>query len=241
MTKTYFIIDDTTTAAATCDFLPLTATTEAEALKQAWAVWDRLTAHDQRKRDSFAVCYGELDDDGIPTDKGWDVVADFTDAAYKLVSAAIADGSLENTLTEAWESSLRHPSCEYRVMLDIEDGDLWVREALAGDNAVTFRERDGKEVCLHTFCFRFFDILDDWAFLDGADEANRFVREVIGEDAYKALEAKATDEDMEPYRLAAEDDNIRDRLTDAAIAEYSAEYQREAVDEAMDAIESQYN
>lgn len=75
----------------------------------------------------------------------------------------------------------------------------------------------------------------------GADEANQYVRKVIGEDAYKVLEAKAADEDMEPYRLATEDDSIRDRLVDAAIDEYSTEYQREVIEGAMDAIESQYN
>lgn len=237
----YFILDDTTTLHGLCDFIPLTATTEADAIREASRRWDALSKHDQRKRDSFAVCYGDLDDDGIPADEGWDVVADFTDAAYKLVSAAIADGSLESVLVEAWESSLRNPSCEYRVMLDLEDGSLWSREAIAGDSAITFRERDGKKVCLHTFCDQNFDILDDWSFINGEDEANPFVREVIGEEAYKALEAKAADEDMEPYRLAARDDSIRDRLVDAAIAEYSAEYQREAIEEAMDAIASEYD
>lgn len=231
MTK-YFILDDATTLHGLCDFIPLTATTEADAIREASRRWDALSKHDQRKRDAFAVCYGELDDDGIPAD---------TDAAYKLVSAAIADGSLESVLSEAWESSLRHPACEYHVMLDLEDGNLWVREAVAGDSAVTFRERDGKEVCLHTFCDQGFSILDDWAFLNGEDEANQFVREVIGEEAYKALEAKAADEDMEPYRLAAEDDSIRDRLVDAAIAEYSAEYQRETIEEAMDEIEREHD
>lgn len=212
MTKTYFIADNNGTIYAH----DINTAAKAES-----TLADILTAHPEYE--------------GL----GLEVLTDGDDS--ELVSAAIADGSLEATLIEAWEASLRHPSCEYRVMLDLEDGDLWVREALAGDNAITFRERDGKEVCLHTFCFQGFDILDDWAFLDGADEANQYVREVIGKDAYKTLEAKAADENMEPYRLATEDDSIRDRLVDAAIDEYSTECQREVIEGAMDAIESQYN
>lgn len=212
MIKTYFIADDNGT---------IYAHDIDTAAKAESTLADILTAHPEYE--------------GL----GLEVLTDGDDS--KLVSAAIADGSLEAPLIEAWKASLRNPSCEYRVMLDLEDGDLWVREALAGDNAVTFRARDGKEVCLHTFCFQGFDILDDWAFLDGADEANQYVRKVIGEDAYKVLEAKAADEDMEPYRLATEDDSIRDRLVDAAIDEYSTEYQREVIEGAMDAIESQYN
>lgn len=241
--NTYFILDDQTTARAICDFDALTATTEAEAIREASHRWDALSKHDQRKHDAFCVCYGELNEDGAPEGDNWDVIVDILalDKERELVSTAIADGSLESVLAEAWEYSLRHPSCEYRVMLDLEDGSLWTREMVAGSNAVTFRERDGIEVCLHTFCDQNFSILDDWAFLNGADEANQFVRNIIGEEAYTALEAKAADEDMEPYRLAAEDDSIRDRLVDAAIAEYSAEYQREAITEAMDAIEEKYN
>lgn len=78
--KNFFIIDDTTTAAATCEFLPLTVSNEAEALKQAWAAWDRLTAHDQRKQDSFCLCYGVLNEDGIP-EGDYDEVIDIVKAA----------------------------------------------------------------------------------------------------------------------------------------------------------------
>lgn len=86
MTK-YFILDDATPLHGLCDFIPLTATTEAGAIREASRRWDALSRHDQRKRDSFAVCYGDLDKYGIPADEGWDVVADLTKAIPNFTAA----------------------------------------------------------------------------------------------------------------------------------------------------------
>lgn len=124
--KTYFIIDDTTTAAATCDFLPLTAAAEAEALKQAWAAWNRLTAHDQRKRDSFALCYGSLDEDGIP-DGDYDEIIDIVKAAPVYAAfdedAAAIRADLETEMANGYRQAM-----DADLELRLDDLRKWYKE-----------------------------------------------------------------------------------------------------------------
>ena len=74
--KRYFIVDDLTTRRSICDFDALTATTEADAIREGKKVWEHLSKADQADRDAFCICYGEMDEDGIPSDEGWDIVYD---------------------------------------------------------------------------------------------------------------------------------------------------------------------
>ena len=80
MTNTYFILDDQTTARAICDFDALTATTEAEAIREASRRWDHLSKADKAKHDSFCVCFGELNEDDAPEGDNWNVIADLAKA-----------------------------------------------------------------------------------------------------------------------------------------------------------------
>ncbi len=98
----YFIEDDCTTSSAICDTIILTATTEAEALREAWARWNRLSTHDQRKRDSFCLCC-EYDGDV-------DYVIDIVEAApvYAAFDRDVADirNELEDEMAFGYRQSM---------------------------------------------------------------------------------------------------------------------------------------
>ena len=74
--KKYFIVDDLTTHRSICDFDALTATTEADAIREGKKVWEHLSKTDKAARDAFYIGYGKLGEDGIPSDEGWDIVYD---------------------------------------------------------------------------------------------------------------------------------------------------------------------
>lgn len=77
MTK-YFISDDLTTRRAICDFIALDADADTAAIREAADIWNGLTKSDKADRDTFSVCYGELNEDGAP-EGDYDEIADLTD------------------------------------------------------------------------------------------------------------------------------------------------------------------
>lgn len=78
-TSCYYIIDDTTAAYATLDFVALDATNDADALRKAADAWTALSRSDRRKRDAYTLCYGPVDEDGTPDGDCDEVIAEFAD------------------------------------------------------------------------------------------------------------------------------------------------------------------
>lgn len=75
----FFILDDCTTKAAFCDFDILDARLYYDAIIEAGKRWNALSDHDKARRDSFALCFGRIDEDGIPDSlHGWDIIKEFT-------------------------------------------------------------------------------------------------------------------------------------------------------------------
>ena len=60
----WYIEDDCTSKAAAIWTEEMKATTKTEAEDELRKAWNRMTAYEQRRRDSFRAVYGELDEDG---------------------------------------------------------------------------------------------------------------------------------------------------------------------------------
>lgn len=113
-----FFIEDIVRGGIYCD--KLTATNEADALKEAWRAWSHLTACDQRKRDSFALCCGDPENDSY-------VVIDIAKAApvYAAFDADAADirAGLETEMAEGYRQSM-----DADLELRLDDLREWYKE-----------------------------------------------------------------------------------------------------------------
>lgn len=72
----WWAVDDATTKRGRCDSEKLDAQTKLEAVKEARALYTRLTPHDRRERDAFWVGYAPEDEDGYMDDNAVKVKID---------------------------------------------------------------------------------------------------------------------------------------------------------------------
>lgn len=111
-----FFIEDLTNGGS----VKLTATNEADALTEAWDAWNCLSVHDQRKRDGFALCCGDPENDSY-------VVIDIAKAApvYAAFDADAADvrADLETEMAEGYRQSM-----DADLELRLDDLREWYKE-----------------------------------------------------------------------------------------------------------------
>lgn len=111
--KNYYIVDDTTTAKAAIytDRLP-DSYNETDALRAALDDWNRLTAAEQRKRDSFELIRAESDEDGEPDYNTSEMIFSF-----KYDARPYADEALEIVCTGNFNAAVALMDDEIREKL----------------------------------------------------------------------------------------------------------------------------